>query len=190
MAQRLSETSWLTYRWRSASPSGRKQRCNRVPTIPGRPSFVHRAAAGRIYSREGDGVAPPNETVGQSPHAKRSPAREGGDARRGGKNGALGLGANKRANTANAMRAYVTRRPSAVSGSAYRCRLSCPSCALIGDDDAGSARIGRPCDIGRIQRTDETAYPTSSSPTAYSRQCDRATEGLRSGLSAGILATS
>ena len=35
----------------------------------------------------------------------------------------------------------------------------------VGDDEAGSARIGRPCIIGRIQRTGETVDPTSSSPT-------------------------
>jgi hypothetical protein len=38
--------------------------------------------------------------------------------------------------------------------------------------------LGRPCDIGRIQRTGETTYPTSSSPTAYPRQQDRATVGM------------
>jgi hypothetical protein len=81
----------------------------------------------------------------------------------------LGRGANERAVTANAMSVRLFRHQTDPDAAA-----ACQSSALIGDDEAGSARIGCPCDAGRIQRTGETAYPTPSSPTAYSRQRDRA----------------
>jgi hypothetical protein len=49
-----------------------------------------------------------------------------------------------------------------------RRRAAGQSSALIGDDEAGSARVGRRCDIGRIQRAVRRP-PVSPSPTAYQR---------------------
>jgi len=50
MARPLSETSWLMYRWRSASPWGESGVVNRVPTIPCRPSFAASSDGRRITS--------------------------------------------------------------------------------------------------------------------------------------------
>jgi hypothetical protein len=113
---------------------------------------------------EADGVSRPNEN---GPPQKE--ARASGGLDRGARVARLGWGANNAppqptrwASDCSATRRTPTpRRHASHPPRSATTKLEAPG-------------LGCPCDAGRIQRTGETAYPTPSSPTAYSRQRDRA----------------